>query len=135
MRKENSRFPRFLQEDTQWCWSLIKPYGLGLLTYPRRLTWSTRVARGLISGLTRLKRKNLTCYHVQMLLRQTRPRSGCATSIGQSCPTGLPIVVEFTTVAAATDSDDRIGTTNGPEHSGAFEPGGDESFTGRFDHS
>src|SRR5947208_9858771 len=78
MRKENSRFPRFLQEDTQWCWSLIKPYGLGLLTYPRRLTWSTRVARGLISGLTRLKRKNLTCYHVQMLLRQTRPGSPVA---------------------------------------------------------
>src|SRR6266478_844872 len=60
---------------------------------------------------------------------------GCATSIGQSCPTGLPIVVEFTTVAAATDSDDRIGTTNGPEHSGAFEPGGDERFAARFDHS
>jgi hypothetical protein len=31
-------------------------------------------------------------------------------------------------VTAATDGDDRIGAANGPEHSGAFEPGADEGF-------
>src|SRR5437660_8393251 len=59
---------------------------------------------------------------------------GCATCRGQSWPAGLPIVVEFTAVTGATDGDDRIGAANGPEHSGAFEPGGDEGFATRFDH-
>src|SRR5712692_6499216 len=63
------------------------------------------------------------------------PCSGCATRNGQSCPAGLPIVVEFTAVTAATDGDDRVGAANGPEHSGAFEPGADEGFAARFDHS
>src|SRR5713101_8133436 len=60
---------------------------------------------------------------------------GCATRNGQSCPAGLPIVVEFTAMTAATDGDDRVGAANGPEHSGAFEPGADEGFAARFDHS
>jgi len=47
---------------------------------------------------------------------------------------GTPIVVEFAAVTAATDGDDRIGAANGPEHSGAFETGGDEGFATRFDH-
>src|SRR5260370_11934517 len=63
------------------------------------------------------------------------PARGCATRNGQSCPAGLPIIVKFTTVAAATDGDNRIGAANGPEHSGAFEPGADEGFAARFDHS
>src|SRR6266404_828382 len=70
--------------------------------------------------------------------RRTKSRSqdiGCATRNGQSCPAGLPIVVEFTAVTAATDGDDRIGAANGPEHSGAFEPGADEGLAARFDHS
>ena len=61
--------------------------------------------------------------------------TGCATWKGQSWPAGLPIVVEFAAVTAATDGDDRIGAANGPEHSGAFETGGDEGFATRFDHS
>ena len=65
----------------------------------------------------------------------TQQTDGCATRNGQSCPAGLPIVVEFTAVTAATDGDDRIGAANGPEHSGAFEPGADEGFAARFDHS
>src|SRR6266480_796534 len=63
-----------------------------------------------------------------------RLQYGCATWKGQSWPAGLPIVVEFAAVTAATDGDDRIGAANGPEHSGAFEPGGDEGFATRFDH-
>src|SRR6266851_4486156 len=63
------------------------------------------------------------------------PISGCATWKGQSYPSGFPIIVEFTTVTAATDSDDCIGAANGPEHSRAFEPGGDEGFATRLDHS
>ena len=64
-----------------------------------------------------------------------RDKRGCATWKGQSWPAGLPIVVEFAAVTAATDGDDRIGAANGPEHSGAFETGGDEGFATRFDHS
>src|SRR6266851_9295261 len=71
---------------------------------------------------------------IMTFLRQHQ-REGCATWKGQSCPSGLPIIVEFTTVTAATDSDDCIGAANGPEHSRAFEPGGDEGFATRFDHS
>src|SRR5438552_6704178 len=98
----------------------------------KRCTWRSAAEGRHAEAGEKYKKEG---YHGGQSSRVTGSSWGCATSIGQSCPTGLPIVVEFTTVAAATDSDDRIGTTNGPEHSGAFEPGGDESFTGRFDHS
>ncbi len=67
--------------------------------------------------------------------RRFQANDGCATWKGQSCRSGLPVIVEFTTVTAATDSDDRIGAANGPEHSRAFEPGGDEGLATRFDHA
>ena len=73
--------------------------------------------------------------HVIGLCLSSIVRLGCATWKGQSWPAGLPIVVEFTAVTAATDGDDGIGAANGPEHSRAFEPGGDEGFAARFDHS
>jgi hypothetical protein len=80
--------------------------------------------------MTIYRRRLSSSFHA---LRRTL--EGCATWNGQSCPSGLPIIVEFTTVAAATDSDNGIGAANGPEHSRAFEPGGDESFATRFDHA
>jgi hypothetical protein len=96
------------------------------LSLPTRPDRRKAVAKDDCRSLTLLyeMKGDSVCLYLTLLHRK-----------GQSWPAGLPIVVEFAAVTAATDGDDRIGAANGPEHSGAFETGGDEGFATRFDHS
>jgi hypothetical protein len=41
---------------------------------------------------------------------------GCATRGGQLIPAVLPVVVEESTVAAASERDHSVGAADGPEH-------------------
>jgi len=62
--------------------------------------------------------------HKFFLMLHCKHFFGCATWKGQSWPARLPIVVEFAAVTEQRTAMTAFGAANGPEHSGAFEPGG-----------